>query len=165
MTTYTQPAQTTHAPRWAPLDLDWQDLAAQPADKRETNLRAFYTELGALPEATRIARLRDMVAVTHTLPDEAFWALTESRLRVWLQLDQETAVIAACSYDAVMREVPANAAMRRVAVVQTLLRDFSDAEQHQLSQLNPDERARGSILTKIPTRAESDDGGSASEAN
>ena len=152
MTTYAQPVQAKHAPRWAPLDRDWQELASLPADEREARLCEFYTELAALPEDTRKARLREMIAVTYTLSDDEFRALTESRLRTWLRLDQEVAATVARSYDAVMQEVPANAAMRRVAVVQTLLRDFSDAEQHTLSQLNPAERARGSILTKIPRR-------------
>ena len=152
MTTYTQPVQAKHAPRWAPLDRDWQELASLPADEREPRLYEFYTELAALPEDTRRARLRDMIAVTYTLPDDDFRSLTDSRLRTWLRLDREVAASVARSYDAVMQEVPANAAMRRVAVVQTLLRDFSDAEQHRLGQLNPAERARGSILTKIPGR-------------
>ena len=134
--------------------LDWTKVASLPPTERLAQLRDFYTELAALPDATRLARLRDVVAVTYALPDEPFRALTEARLRAWLTLDQAAAARAAQSYDAVLREVSAGDAMRRVAVVQTLLREFSAEEQRRLRQLNPEERARGQTLLELDQYAE-----------
>ena len=144
-----QTHQADQMPRHGDAEMHWEQLASQAAPEREARLRTFYTVLATLPEEERLARLRSMIAVTYTLPDEAFRAITESRLRAWLQLDETTAAAVAQSYDAVMREVPAGPAMRRVAVVQTLMRDFADDEQRRLRRLNPDERARGLTLTNL----------------
>ncbi len=151
----------THAQQPQPTDdalqVDWEGLAALPAPDREAQLRRFSAALAALPEPDRLAQLRTVVARTYALSDEAFRAVTAARLRAWLQLDRGEAERVARSYDTVLQELPARDAMRRVAVVQTLMRDLSDDEQRRLRELNPEERARGLVLTNLDSFAESPD--------
>lgn len=140
-----------------PLAVEWETLAARPASEREEGLQRFYGALAELPETDRLDRLRAVTATTYALPDDPFRALTESRLRVWLGMDTDAASLVARSYDAVLQELPANDAMRRVAVVQTLMRDLTDEDQRRLRRLNPEERARGLTLTRLGSFAEQAD--------
>ncbi len=57
-------------------------------------------------------------------------------------------------YDAVFAEVSAELAMRRVAMVQTLMRDLPEEEQRRLQRLNPEEWARGASLVTLDEVAE-----------
>ena len=150
----TEPRSLHQQPDQDPGAVDWADLACRPDSEREDYLQRFYAQLAELPEPTRLARLRTMVDATYALPDDEFRALTAGRLRAWLRLDGEAATRVAQSYDAVLRELPAGAAMRRVAVVQTLMRDLSEDDQRRLRELNPEERARGLVLTKLDSFAE-----------
>jgi hypothetical protein len=145
----TETLRQRHQPKGGLPAMDWATLAERPAAEREEQLHRFYTALAALPESERLTHLRSMTTATYALPDDGFRALTASRLRAWLRLDDADASCVARSYDTVMREASANDAMRRVAVVQTLMRDFSEDEQRRLRQLNPEERARGLVLTSL----------------
>jgi len=147
MTTETPPQR--HQPTDGLPAIEWAALADRPAADREEQLSRFYAALAGLSEPERLAHLRRMTAATYALPDEAFRALTASRLCAWLRLDDTAATLVARSYDAVLREASANDAMRRVAVVQTLMRDLSEDEQRWLRELNPEERARGLVLTRL----------------
>jgi CHASE3 domain sensor protein len=153
MTTTTRPTENLPA-------IDWAAIVTRPAPEREDALAQSYCALAELPEAERLAHLRAIVETTYRLPDDDFRTLTESRLRAWLSLDQGVAATVARSYDAVLQEVSADDAMRRVAVVQTLMRDFSDDEQRRLHRLNPEERARGLTLTRLDNFADPEDGAS-----
>ncbi len=137
-----------------PTEEDWAALAGLEASDREAAMLAYYSELAALPEDERQARLRQQVATAYSLPDEDLRPLTLSRLRAWLQMEPDAAATVASSYDAVMRDVTASVAMRRVGFVQTLMREFSDEEQRRLRSLNPEERARGLLLTNMGAFAE-----------
>jgi hypothetical protein len=117
--------------------IDWEEIVTRPAPEREDALGRFYAALATLPKSDRLERLRTIVATTYRLPDDEFRTLTESRLRAWLGLDEGVAATVAQSYDAVLQEVSANDAMRRVAVVQTLARDFSLEDQERLRALVP----------------------------
>ena len=137
-----------------PSEDNWATLVQLDPSEREAVMLAYYTELAQLSEDERRARLREQVAAAYTLPDEDLRPLTLSRLRAWLQMEPEAAATVASSFDAVMREVNANVAMRRVGFVQTLMREFSDQEQQRLRLLNPEERARGLVLTNLGGFAE-----------
>ena len=142
-----------------PSARDWAAIATGPVVLREERLVRYYAALAALPEDARRTELRAMVGVTYGLPDDAFRALTESRLRAWLRLDEAAAARVARSYDAVLGELSARDAMRRVAVVQTLMRDLPEEDQRRLRELNPEERARGLVLTRLGSFAEGTDPG------
>ena len=137
-----------------PTEDDWATLVQLDPREREIAMLTYYTELAHLPEDERRARLRKQVAAAYVLPDEDLRPLTLARLRAWLQMEPEAAATVASSFDAVMREVNANVAMRRVGFVQTLMREFSDQEQQRLRLLNPEERARGLVLTNLGGFAE-----------
>ncbi len=122
------PSDTQHLPN----EDAWASLVGLDPSEREAAMLTYYTELVDLSEDERRHRLRKQVAAAYALPDEDLRSLTLSRLRAWLQMEPEAAATVAASYDAVMREVDANTAMRRVGFVQTLMREFSDDEQRRL---------------------------------
>jgi len=119
------------------VDQAWAQLAETDSASREALMVARYVELAAMPEEQRRAKLRAMANAEYSLPDEKLRPFTVSRLRTWLSLDDETAPIIAHSYDAVMLDMPASAAMKRVSLVQTLVTEFSAEEEDRLRELVP----------------------------
>ena len=120
------------------VDVEWASLADNDDEEaREAAMAARYTELAGLEEEERRARLKSMAKGEYSLPDEKLRPFTVSRMRTWLAMDQEKAALIAKSYDSVMLEMPAPIAMRRVALVQSLVLDFTVEEEERLRQLVP----------------------------
>ena len=118
-------------------DQEWGRLAEVEEGQREAQMLARYTEVAALPEEERQQRLRAMAEAEYALPDELLRPFTKSRVRVWLQMEPEAARTVARSYDRVMERMPGPVAMRRVAIVQTLAREFPQEDQQRLRDLVP----------------------------
>lgn len=135
-------------------DQAWAKLATLPEEEREPQMAARYTELASLSEDERRQRLRAMAEAEYALPDDHLRPFSLSRLRVWLRLDPEIARTVAGSYDAVMMQMPGSAAWRRVAIVQTLAREFSLEDLQRLRSLIPGAFAeQATALSGVPSRA------------
>ena len=123
--------------RSSEVDEDWGKLADTGDAEREAAMLARYNELAAMEEAPRDARLQAMANAEYALPDAQLRVLTLSRLRALLKMDPNQARTLVTAYDGVMRGMSANAAMRRVGMVQTLAADFTAEEEEQLRELVP----------------------------
>lgn len=119
------------------IDQVWGLLADTGGDEREARMQARYQQLAALTEEDRTRRLVAMARAEYALPDDKLRSFTISRLRVWLRLEAEAARLLASSYDSAMSQLSGAAAMRRVALVQTLVREFSPEAQSRLRTLVP----------------------------
>ena len=119
------------------VDEAWGKLADTGEEERETQMFQRYTELASLSEEARRSRLLAMAKAEYALPDAKLRTFTLSRMRVWLKIDPENAKKMAVSYSAVMNQMPGPAAMRRVALVQTLAREFSLEDREKLVALAP----------------------------
>ena len=118
-------------------DQAWGMLADVEEGEREAQMQARYKELARLPEEERQSRLKAMVHTEYALSDEKLRRQTISRLRSWLRMDFELAQTVAKSYVAIMIQMPGTIAMRRVALDQTLAREFSLDEQGRLAAIDP----------------------------
>src|SRR6266567_8247428 len=121
----------------AGVDETWGKLAAAPEDERVAQMQARYHELATHPEADRRAQLQAMAQAEYALPDDSLRGMTVCRLRAFLRLKPEEVTTVVASLEAVMDQMPGSTAMRRVALVQTLARDFSVDEQRQLHEMVP----------------------------
>ena len=119
------------------VDLEWAKLADSEVTPREAAMLARYNELAGLSEDERRSRLRSMARAEYELSDAKLRPFTVSRMRTWLELDPTNAQLIASSYDAVMQEMPAPVAMRRVALVQSLAIEFSVDDEDRLRKLTP----------------------------
>jgi hypothetical protein len=116
-------------------DEEWAALADD--DGREAKMTARYAELAALSEDERRTRLKAMATVEYNLPENKLRTFTVSRMRTWIGMDMDQAKVIAGSYNAVMQNMPANVAMKRVALVQTLVTEFSPEDEEKLRELAP----------------------------
>ena len=128
------------------VDEAWGQLADAPQQERETAMQARYLELAQLDEEERHARLLEMARAEYALPDDKLRALTLSRLHTLLNMELDLAHRLTQSYDAVMRELPGNAAMRRVSLIQALTREMSAEEEDRVRALVP------GVFTGAPPR-------------
>ena len=118
-------------------DQEWGKLAELEASDREARIVARFNELAGLPLEERQRRLRTIAEVEYSLPDVELRLLTLARLRSLLHMDSERASSVITAYDAVMQKMPANAAMRRVGLVQTLVIEFSAEDDERLREMIP----------------------------
>jgi hypothetical protein len=91
-----------------------------------------FRQLTALDEAERLDRLEAMARAEYALPDPDLHRFTASRLRAWIELDREDpgqAQLLASAYDRVFQRVPAELAMRRAMLVQSVARSELTAEE------------------------------------
>lgn len=120
------------------VDHEWADrLLNADASAWERLMIARYVDLAAMSEDDRQRRLRSMTFAEYAFADEDLRGSTLSRLRAWLTIDQDTAKKIAVSLDAVMAEMPGAVAWRRVALVQTMSREFTSRETLRLRELVP----------------------------
>ena len=116
---------------------DWAALLGLGETEREEKMAELYLRLAGLSEEKRYSRMLALAQAENAVSNEELRALTFLRLRVWLQMEREAAVRVSATYDAVMKAMPGPQAIRRVALAQTLAREFSLEEQHRLSELVP----------------------------
>ena len=121
----------------ANLEEYWRGLADAGEEEREEKMRTHYSSLAAMPEEQRREQLKTMARVEYTLPEGKIRPFHTSRLRIWLSMEPDQARLVAASTEAIMNDMPGDIAMRRVAVVQTLARNFNPADQARLRELVP----------------------------
>lgn len=115
----------------------WGRLADLSESEREPQMRARYAELVGVPEEQRRAALKTFAQAEYALPDGKLRPFTKSRMRVWLSMNADEARTLALSYDAIMNQMPAVAAMKRVSIVQSLSKEFSEEDQARLRAMAP----------------------------
>jgi hypothetical protein len=119
------------------VDQEWAELAGDVTPDREAKMAARYLQLAELSEEERCAKLRAMANAEYSLPEDKLRSFTVSRMRTWINLDMDKAKAIAGSYNSVMQNMPANVAMKRVALVQTLVTEFTPEEEERLRELAP----------------------------
>ena len=132
---------STSTPDWA---AGWGALADSSEEDRQTQMGKQYEAIAQLDEDQRCAALKKMADVEYQLPDDKLRIFTATRLLTWLGMDLEQARTIANSYDQVMKELPAPLAMKRVGMVQTVVRDFDLDQVEQLRELIP------SLMREVP---------------
>ena len=115
----------------------WTDLAYLDESEREPAMEARYKELIDLPEEHRTKQLASMEAAVYDLPSDTLRSFTVSRLRVWLKMDHDIAQKISRSFDTITDEMDGDRAMKHIAVVQTMAREFSLEDQARLFRLFP----------------------------
>jgi hypothetical protein len=103
----------------------------------EAVLTEVYAHIAIQPDEQRLHALRLMARDEHALNDLELREFTARRLRAWLQLSKAAVSAVSASYNSVMNEMPANVAMRRVGMVQSVLASMSANEQERLRDLLP----------------------------
>jgi hypothetical protein len=96
-----------------------------------------YTEMAAMSAEDRRTKMEAMARAEYALPDEKLRPFTVSRMRTWINLDNDIATPIAASYNEVMLYMPATIAMKRVSLVQTLVMEFTADEEERLRELAP----------------------------
>ena len=125
----------------------WVQLADLNGDEREARMLERYQGMVALPEEERISLMASNAEIVYGLSDEVLKNLTVSRLQAWLLMEQEAAQLIATSYDTAMKKLSSSKAMRRVALVQTLAKEFPHEDQERLVTLMP------TVFGGMPTAA------------
>ena len=118
-------------------DAEWGKLADAEVEERETKITQRFGELVGLSEEERRSQMWPLIRAEYALDDPKLRVFTLSRLRVLIRMDPEAAKGVATTYDRIMAEMPGPDAMRRVAVVQTVYREFKENEQELIVKLIP----------------------------
>ena len=121
-----------------PMDTAWGALIDAPKAERESQMKQRYTELAKLPEDQRISKLVEMARAEYTLVAEKLRESAISRYESWLLLDPEAARQIARDYDTAMLQMNSSAAMHRVALAQTLAREFDAEARERLDSIIPE---------------------------
>lgn len=123
-------------------DTTWSRLADLEVPQRMEAMAERMRRLASVEEAERARELEAMVRAEYALPDVELRQFTLSRLRAWLQLhaqDPGQSRALASAYRVVFQRVPAELALRRTSVVQSVAREELTAEElTQLDELIPD---------------------------
>jgi hypothetical protein len=126
----------------------WAALVSLDEAERVRAMQEQLDSVLALEEEERLVAVEDMVRAEYLLADPELRTFTASRLRVWARIgsrDMEAARTIARLYDAVFDRLPADLAMRRASMVQSVARaDISAQELETLFEVIP------SILRQVP---------------
>ncbi len=118
-------------------DDNWAQVADLDEEQRLSQTVSRYLELSGLAEEERRRRLTLMARSEYSLPDDKLRLTTLARMRTLLRLEEDVAKAVSGSYDAVMKEMPGQAAWRRVSLVQTLVLEFNAEEEDALRRIIP----------------------------
>jgi hypothetical protein len=106
------------------IDQDWKALAELDEQARLGQMTERYRSLIAMGEADRLEHLGGMIRAEYELADAPLREFTHSRLRSWIELageDREGTRNLGRGYDEVFATLPAQQAMRRASIVQTVV--------------------------------------------
>lgn len=119
---------------------EWRALSELDDGARESAMREWFEELLAMPADSRSERVEAMLLAEQELDDDAFAAMTLSRLRTWTRFEPEQTHELASSLLAARQRLPGDAAMRSVVTVQTVIRELPMEETGRLIQAAPSVR-------------------------
>ena len=118
-------------------DRSWSELSDLSDDECQRKIAERCSRVAQLPEEEREAELRRMILAEYELDEPRLLKFTRCRLLAWLAMPLEEANSAARGYDAVFNQLSGSTAMRRAAVVQTVVREFEPAQIEALHGINP----------------------------
>ena len=122
-------------------DTTWSDLVSLEAAPQQSAMVERFRQLTALEESARLDKLEAMARAEYALPDVELHRFTASRLRAWIELDHTDpgqAQLLASAYDRVFQRVPAELAMRRAMLVQSVARsELTPEEVAELDKMAP----------------------------
>jgi hypothetical protein len=113
-------------------DTTWSDLSSLEDAARQREMVERFRQLTGLEDTARLDKLEAMARAEYALPDADLHHFTASRLRAWIELDHTDpgqAQLLASAYDRVFQRVPAELAMRRAMLVQSVARSELSAEE------------------------------------
>jgi hypothetical protein len=119
--------------------MDWKKIVDMPdGAERDRELANALKQLPYLEDEPRRAETHRLIEAEYSLGEEDLQALTMSRLRALLSLDDAGAARIAETYEDVMNSMTGEIAFRHAAVVQTIARhQFSVEEEARLKALMP----------------------------
>lgn len=118
-------------------DRSWSELTDLSDDECKRKIAERCSRVAQLPEEERQAELHRMIFAEYDLDEPRLLNFTRCRLHAWLAMPLEEANTIARGYDAVFNQLSGNTAMRRTAVVQTVVRDFEPEQIAALHGINP----------------------------
>ena len=116
---------------------DWAAMSKLEQTLQNEAATAAYAKIADLEEAPRKKELMAAIETVYHLPDPQLRSMTEARLRAWLALPPEKASVVGNSFESVMDEGPADIAMRRVTIVQSVAFKLTPEEITQLRTVVP----------------------------
>ena len=122
-------------------DRSWSELGDLSDEECERKMVERCRRVIQLPGEERVAELHRMIVAEYDLDEPRLLKFTRCRLLAWLAMPLEEANSAARGYDAVFNQLSASTAMRRAAVVQTIVRDFEPAQIEALHGIVPNTTA------------------------
>ena len=128
---------------------DWETMAAMNQDGQNGAVTAAYAAIADQDEATRKESLSKAIHAVYRMPDDQLRSMTEARLRAWLALPDDKAATVGNSFESVMDTMPAEIAMRRVTVVQSVAHKLKPDELEHLQRIVP--RVLGDAPKVTPT--------------
>ncbi|MEP7214976.1 MAG: hypothetical protein ABI782_01920 [Anaerolineaceae bacterium] len=118
-------------------DRSWSELGDLSDEECERKVAERCRRVAQLPEGEREAELHRMIVAEYDLDEPRLLKFTRCRLLAWLAMPFEEANAVARGYDAVFNQLSGSTAMRRAAVVQTVVRDFEPAQIEALHGIIP----------------------------
>jgi hypothetical protein len=118
-------------------DRSWSELSDLSDDECERKIAERCSRVAQLPEEERQAELHRMIVAEYDLDEPRLLNFTRCRLHSWLAMPPEEANTIARGYDAVFNQLSGNTAMRRTAVVQTVVRHFEPEQIEALHGIIP----------------------------
>ncbi|MCA9824997.1 MAG: hypothetical protein KC482_16335 [Dehalococcoidia bacterium] len=119
------------------VDPDWAALLDLSAEERDSRMVEAYTGIAALSEEDRQQRLEQLIRTVYAMPDAALRTMTESRLRAWLRMDPGQAATVGRQFETALNGMPANIAMRRVTIVQSVSGNLALEDREKLRHIVP----------------------------
>jgi len=119
------------------IDKEWKELATLDPDAMEARMVEILNEMVSLSDEERLERRLAIARAESDLSDEDLRSYTLCRLRAWLKLESAVADRVAATMDDVMKKIPGPQAMRQIALIQTMAREFSLEDQQKLVALAP----------------------------
>ena len=115
----------------------WFALGGQDDGDRESAMLDKFSQIAALSERELSDSVTTLLRAEHDMLEDVLRAMTVSRLRVLLRMDEQAASVVSVSYGAAVQHLPSEQAMLHVAIAQRLRDDFSDEEQERLLAIDP----------------------------
>lgn len=134
---------------------NWTSLIELDEDARIDEMAARFTAVNAQSDTERDESIKKIVDATYSMTDEQLHAMTLSRLRSFLRMEEKAAHDVGHAFEKVANELPATQAMRRVVMLQKVGTAMTLEEQAHLRSLVPsalgDAPINADETTKLPS--------------
>ena len=117
---------------------NWQEIIAAAPEQQTQFLKSFFEASALMPEGPRRLALEKFAEFTSLLNKDQYRAVLTSGLKAWLRMKLDDSRKVVNSFQAVIDAGTGTAAWRRVLISQSISRELSNEEQHQLHELFPE---------------------------